>query len=181
MLTWTCGCGAVAAEVPAEGTRVVCYCRSCRSFVERLGRAERLDAAGGNDLLQLSPDKVRFLRGGEHLAWMRLTPKGPLRWYTTCCNTPMANTLGTRTIPFAGFQTHDLRPREALPPVRARVHLKGATGPVDEPRGSVLPLVAGLLGRTVTAWLSGGWRGNPFFDEAGRPVAPRQDPPRQLT
>jgi hypothetical protein len=175
-MEWTCECGSVVAELPDGGTRIVCYCQSCRSFVERLGKAERLDAAGGSDLLQVAPDGVRFVKGREHLAWMRITEKGPLRWYATCCNTPLANTLGTPGVPFASFQAAFATPQAALGPVRARVHLKDATARVPEPRGSLLPLLAGFFWRIAAARLSGRWKTNPFFGPDGKPVAARREP-----
>ncbi|MDJ0637670.1 MAG: DUF6151 family protein [Paracoccaceae bacterium] len=174
--TWTCQCGKVEVEVPTTGVRLKCYCKSCRAFVERLGKTERLDAAGGSDLLQVAPDGVRILKGQEHLAWLRLTEKGPLRWYATCCNTPMANILPTRHVPFASFQVADLSPQDGLPKVAAKVHLKGALAHVDGPHGSALPMILALLGRMVSAHVTGKWRRNPFFDDNGDLIAERRDP-----
>ena len=174
--TWGCQCGKVEVEVPTAGVRLTCYCESCRAFVERLGKGERLDAAGGSDLLQVAPDGVRIVKGQDHLAWMRLTEKGPLRWYATCCNTPMANTLPTRHVPFASFQVADLSPTEDLPEVSAKVHLKGALAHVEGPHGSPLPMLLALLGRTVMAHVTGKWRKNPFFDAEGRLIASRKEP-----
>lgn len=174
--TWRCHCGTVEAAVPTSGVRLVCYCASCRGFVERLGKADRLDAAGGNDLLQVAPDQVRFVKGTDHLAWLQITPKGPLRWYATCCGTPMANTVGTRQVPFASFQVADMSPAEHLPEVRARVHTKGAVGPIDGATGGLWPVLIGLAGRVIKARLTGKWRINPFFGQDGRPIAARRSP-----
>jgi hypothetical protein len=173
---WRCECGAVEADLPVNGARLICYCQSCRAFVERLNKADRLDAAGGSDLLQVAPDRVSFRKGTDHLAWFQITQKGPLRWYTTCCGTPMANTLATRQVPFASFQAHDISPAEHLPHVSGRVHLKGATDWVKEPKGRLLPLIMGFVGRAIKARLTGTWRKNPFFDEHGRPIAAQQKP-----
>ena len=172
---WQCGCKAVQAEVPAKGNRILCYCASCREFVERLGKGDRLDSAGGSDLMQVSPDGVHITQGIDHLRWMRLTEKGPVRWYASCCNTPMVNTLATRGLPFASFQTHDLTPKEALPPVRAHVHLKGATQRVEDPKGSFISLVFSLLGSAAKARVTGRWRNNPFFDDDGKLIGSRQE------
>lgn len=175
-VTWRCICGSVEAELPAKGNRIICYCGSCRGFVEDLGFGDRLDAEGGNELFQVAPDGVRIAKGSDQLVWMRLTDKGPLRWYTKCCNTPMVNTLSTRNLPFASFQVHELEPKEALPPVMARVNLKGASGHVDGERGSVLMLVLGLLGGAVKAHVTRRVVDNPFFDASGKPIGPRLDP-----
>jgi hypothetical protein len=165
----------VKARVPTDGFRLVCYCNSCREFVSRLGCGDRLNAAGGNDLIQVEPGEVE-ITGAENLRWMKVTEKGPMRWYAQCCDTPMANTLSTRKLPFASFQVHDIEPQLALPEIRAHVNLKGALARVDEPLGSVRPLILSFLGRILRAWISGRWRQNPFFGGDGTPIAERADP-----
>lgn len=173
---WKCTCGAVEARVPTTGARLSCYCESCREFVEKFDMGARLDEAGGSDLLQVAPDGVEFLKGTENLRWLRLSPKGPMRWYASCCGTPMANTLPTRAVAFASFQVHDIEPKSALPDTSAKVNLKGATAHVDGPLGSVRSLIFSLLGRTVKSWINGGWRRHAFFDAKGKPIATREDP-----
>ena len=77
-----CRCGALEGEVrePAWANRALCYCASCQAFPERLGRTDDvLDERGGSDILQTAPGSVHFTRGTEHLACLRITPKGPLR------------------------------------------------------------------------------------------------------
>ena len=176
-VTWTCKCGAVEARVPTKGNRIVCYCESCRAFVSKLDAKERLNAQGGSELLQTKPQDVTITKGVEHLVHMHLTPKGPLRWYTRCCGTPMANTLTTRSLPFASFQVHDLEPKNNLPAFKGVVNLGGATGHVENAkRASVLALIASILGGAATAYLSGTVKKNPFFDPSGAPIGPRQDP-----
>ena len=175
-LTWTCECGGVEVQVPAEGNRLVCYCESCRAFVETFGKSDRLDEAGGSDLLQVTPEQVSISKGAEHLRYLRLTEKGPLRWYASCCGTPMANTLGSRMVAFASFQTHDLQPQDKLPEIVARVNLKGALQRVKEPLGSARPLITSLIGRSIKSWVTGSWRRNPFFGSDGTPIAKREDP-----
>lgn len=99
-MEWTCRCGAVAVEIdPRGGTRAVCYCGSCRRSSALTDASDALDAYGGSDLYQVAPENARITRGADKLAWVRLTAKGPLRWHTTCCNTPFANTLPTPSVP----------------------------------------------------------------------------------
>lgn len=172
---WSCECGLVEATVPTDGMRIVCYCESCRGFVSRLGCADRLNAAGGNDLLQVAPDQVD-IRGAEHLRWMKMTESGPMRWYASCCNTPMANTLGTRKIPFASFQVHNIEPQKAVPQITAHVNLKGALARVEEPLGSMRAVMMSFASRVIAAWITGRWRQNPFFAADGKPIAQREDP-----
>lgn len=170
-VTWSCECGQVEATMPAKGNRIICYCESCRAYVAKLGCSDRLDAWGGNELLQTAPQDVTVTKGAEHMVYMRLTEKGPLRWYAECCDTPMVNTLATRSLPFASFQVHDLEPKEALPPLRGMVNLSGATGRIDNVKKAFVPgMIVGLLFGAAKAHLTGKVKKNPFFDASGAPI-----------
>lgn len=173
-MEWTCRCGAFSAEVdPSEGIRAVCYCRSCREFAEMTEAGASLDDQGGSDLFQVAPERIRFLKGGaENLTWTRLTEKGPVRWYTTCCNTPVANTLATSSWPFVTLQTHRFADPEALGPVTARVNRGGATGRVPDDSKGTGYLIRNFIARAIRSRLSGGWKRNPFFGPDRQPVAP---------
>src|SRR5690349_15678686 len=101
-----CRCGEVRGRVeiasPSNVNRVVCYCDDCQAFVHHLGRPDLLDAKGGSDLVQVAPASLRFDRGTECIVGVRLSPKGLFRWYSSCCKTPLGNTL-TPSIPFVGM------------------------------------------------------------------------------
>jgi hypothetical protein len=101
-----CRCGELAGVVanasPQEVNRVVCYCDDCQAFLHQLGRADLLNAQGGTDIVQVAPASLTFTKGQDRIAGVRLTPKGLFRWYATCCNTPVGNTLGP-AIPFIGI------------------------------------------------------------------------------
>lgn len=172
-MNWTCRCGAVAAEVdPAGGTRAVCYCRYCQDFARRTGAGDALDPQGGSDLFQVAPEAVRFTRGAGNLAWLRLSDKGPLRWYTTCCGTPLANTLDRRSVPFVTMMAHRFADPNALGPVSVRVFRRDATERVpDDGTGGSLPLYMGFARRVLKSFATGGWRRNPFFGPDGKTVA----------
>ena len=71
--------------MPTDGFRCVFYFKSCRGFADDCDASNLLDEWGGCDLIQFGADKVRFRKGAENLAWTKMTEKGPLRWYTTCC------------------------------------------------------------------------------------------------
>ena len=173
-MQWTSRCGSVTAEVETHGgVRAVCYCCSCRDFALRTGAEDALDEAGGSDLYQVAPEAVRFLAGAEHLTWLRLSEKGPLRWYTTCCNTPVANTLGSRAIPFVTLQTHRLSEPSQLPDVSVRVFRRDATARAPEGGKGATALYLNFAKRALRSWVTGGWRHNPFFDQEGNPIAPR--------
>lgn len=172
-MEWTCRCGAFAAEVETGGgIRVVCYCPSCRDFALRTDAAQALDEAGGSDLYQVAPERVRILRGADKLAWMRLTEKGPLRWYTTCCNTPVANTLATRALPFVTLQAHRFADPGALGPVAVRGFRRFATARAPASDRSMRYLYWNFGKRALKSRLTGGWKRNPFFRDDGRQVGP---------
>ncbi len=171
-MKWTCKCREVEAEaVPQKGARIVCYCASCRAFVERLGAGDRLDPAGGSDLWQTAPESVTITKGQAHLAWMRLTEKGPLRWYTTCCNTPMANTLDGIGVPFLTIQSWDFENPDELGHVVARVNRKDATAHIQGELGSIWRMLLPFAGRAIKSRLNGGYRRNPFFNDEGKPIS----------
>ena len=93
-----CRCGEVVGVVtnasPQKVNRVICYCDDCQAFAHHLGRADLLNAQGGSDIVQVAPASLTFVKGQNRIAGVRLTPKGLFRWHTTCCNTPVGNTLG---------------------------------------------------------------------------------------
>jgi len=169
---WTCKCGEVALSVaPKGGTRVVCYCNSCRDFATRLGAGDILDEFGGSDLYQVAPEAAQFVKGADKIAWTKMTDKGPARWFTKCCHTPLANTLTTRSIPFLTLQTAYLSGKEALAPIEMRLFRKFATGYVPKTKYGQGRLLREFAVRSIRSRLSGGWRRSPLFDDAGKPIA----------
>jgi hypothetical protein len=181
-----CRCGALRGAAtgvsPATGNRVVCMCDDCQAYAKFLGRSDEiLDANGGTDIFQMTPSQVTFSAGQENIACMRLSPKGLMRWYAKCCNTPVANTLASAKIPFVGvpqpFMDHqsDGAPREeVLGPIVARVH--GRFGHGALPEGTHKRFPAGLLLRSLRlvlmAWFRGRQNPSPFFGAgSGEPVA----------
>jgi Family of unknown function (DUF6151) len=172
-----CGCGVVrgiAHDVgPETGNRAVCYCDDCQAFARWLGRAsEILDASGGTDIFQMSQGKIALTHGAERVACMRLTAHGLVRWYASCCKTPIGNTVATRQVPFVGLirqfiaeSTLDEPIDRVLGPVRGRVHTRFATGQApalghSDPPWRMLLRVFGMLLR----WrLRGDHERSPFF------------------
>ena len=63
---------------PQKVNRVVCYCDDCQAFAHQLGRADLLNAQGGTDIVQVAPASLTFVKGQEHIAGVRLTPKRPV-------------------------------------------------------------------------------------------------------
>ncbi|MFT3922204.1 MAG: DUF6151 family protein [Myxococcales bacterium] len=101
-----CRCGKVRGHVadaaPDQVNRMVCYCDDCQAYLHYLKRSDLLDEHGGTDIVQVAPAALRFDRGAELIVGMRLSPKGLFRWYASCCNTPVGNSL-TPKIPFVGI------------------------------------------------------------------------------
>ncbi|HLU69010.1 MAG TPA: DUF6151 family protein [Kofleriaceae bacterium] len=186
MIPLRCQCGAVRGELELsrrKGQRVVCYCDDCQAFPRFLERPEVLDAHGGSDLWQTRPAMVR-IAGMEQVACMRLSDKGMLRWYASCCRTPIANTHPSARLPFVGLHTGFLDPGasgraldEVLGPPMARVQGRFAIGGM--PEGAERSVSPGTIARTaamlVRAALARGHRPSPFFHPStGKPrIEPR--------
>ena len=117
--------------------------------------------------------------GTDTIAAMRLMPKGLIRWYASCCGTPIGNTLGTSAMPFIGvIHAFIDAPSAALGPIRGRGWAKRAKGGRAAVPKDGLPdvvMVARVLGKLLKWRLRGDHKRSPLFDAAtGRPlVAPR--------
>jgi hypothetical protein len=183
-----CSCGKLRGVVheiePGEGNRGICYCDDCQSFAHFLGRADTiLDARGGTPIFQISAARVELTDGAEHLASMRLTPKGLLRWYAGCCRTPIGNTFSAG-MPAVGVIERCLTTPQSvasldhlLGPVRFRVFTRFArqpkpgtssssAPPIETSRWATTKAVLRMLGLVVRARLGGAGRRSPFFDPA---------------
>lgn len=176
-----CRCGAVqgtATDItPSTGTRVVCCCADCQAFASHLGRgSDTLDEFGGTEIFQMSQSQLQIQQGKENLQSMRLTEKGMLRWYTSCCNTPVGNTMNAK-MPFVGVihSLMDLPDRDStFGPVRAYVQTQHALGSPNYPTHSKkFPLGITLrIIRKMLLWrLRGQHKPTVFFTDSGQPVS----------
>ncbi len=163
---------------PDRACHVSCGCQGCRQAAQRM-RPELLGAHGETQRFQVSPACVEITRGREHLACLQQTPRGALRWYAACCDTPIALTLRSARIPFIAFDVMNGVDTEALlraiGPMRARVNTKTS----DRERAreiradgralrEMLRHFAPLVWRW---WRRGDHRRSPFFDhETGAPA-----------
>jgi len=184
-----CRCGrvrGVAADVsPPAGFRFVCYCHDCQAFARFLGRADVLDPAGGTDIFQMPPARVRLTEGTDALRCVRLTDK-VLRWYADCCRTAIANTAAGPRFPLVAvihFMDHEAggRPRdEALGPPLCRIFERSALGPLppDAPPPASFAVFARRASLLLRWWAGGLAWPSPFFYD--RTKAPRASP-RVLT
>jgi len=161
-----CRCGEVVGVVSNASSqtvnRVVCYCDDCQAFAQQLGRADLLDAQGGSDIVQVAPASLTFVKGQDRIAGLRLTPKGLFRYHTTCCNTPVGNTLSP-AIPFVGivaqaFDRDGQRADQVFGAPAGAIFGKCAIG--EPPAGSTglnLPLMLRAIAK-VLGWRSGDFR-----------------------
>lgn len=167
----------MTGEVDAERayTRGTCYCRDCQAYARFLGESDLMDAQGGTDIVPMSPAGVRITDGLDNVACMSLSEKGVLRWYASCCRTPLGNTPREPKLAYVGMVTScfDAAPDRidaALGP-RDRIVLNAdsATGPV---RSTPFAFFAGGL-RILGNMLAARIRRQPptlFFEPDGRPI-----------
>lgn len=133
-----------------------------------------VDRCGGTDIVPISPAGVCITDGLEHVACMSLSDRGRLRWYTTCCQTPLGNTARSPNIAYvgtiatcldAGASEFDatLGPRD-----RVVLNTGSATCKVS---ATPLPFLLGGLSiiRGIVAAKIGAPQLSPFFD-ANRPL-----------
>lgn len=175
-LTIQCRCGALTGEaLDVDPTWYgVCYCADCQAFARALRSHDTLDEDGGTAILQMGPSHVRFTAGVEHLACLRLGPKGLMRWYAGCCDTPIGNTLAKPGLPFVGL-IHDCwtdadgRRAKDVGPASWRVNAASALtdAPSDE---HLVRSVWRAFSMMAGERLSGRYRNTPFFDAEGRPI-----------
>jgi hypothetical protein len=174
-----CRCGTLKGSVshPEKVNRGVCYCRDCQAYAHFLGKTEDiLDELGGTDVVATLAQYVTFTQGAEALACMSLTDNGLLRWYASCCNTPIGNTQRNFKVSFVGLVHTCLEdPSKTLDssfgPVRMRVNTKNAKGRAESMPLSTVTSVLRFLASVIRARLDGSYKLTPFFDShRGTPV-----------
>jgi hypothetical protein len=175
-----CQCGTLRGQLsqPEKATRIVCYCKDCQAFARFLGKPDAiLDHLGGSDILAVHPQCVTFTEGQQALACMSLSPSGMLRWYASCCNTPIGNTARDLRMAYVGLSHACLEKpgssiTDAFGPVRMHTATKSATGPVTGSALASVKTIAGIALSVIAARLSGSYKRTPFFNVAqGTPVA----------
>jgi hypothetical protein len=166
-----CRCGTLKGYVshPERVSRGVCYCRDCQAYAHFLGKsADILDEMGGTDVVATLAKYLTFTHGFEALACMSLTESGLLRWYASCCNTPIGNTQRDFKVSFVGLVHTCLEdPARSLEssfgPVRMRVNTKTAKGRPKSMPISTITSVLRFLASVIRARLDGSYKRTPFF------------------
>ncbi|MEQ9695401.1 DUF6151 family protein [Shimia sp. SDUM112013] len=175
-LSLSCSCGHMKLSLPAclptHGTRLRCYCKDCQAGAHALYAERVLDDQGGTDLFHTTPARLEISEGEDALACLRLSPKGALRWYASCCDTPMFVTLATPSLRFVGVLTHNLQGdvERAFGPVKAQVYCDGARPGSEKPSEyGFYGAGWGVLSRHIGA-VFGGAKANPLFTDKRIPV-----------
>lgn len=174
-----CKCGKLKGQLrhTENSARLTCYCKDCRAFAHYLGRAgDMLDAQGGVDIVVSHPQEVTFSSGTQALACMSLSEQGMLRWYASCCNTPIGNTSRNNKVAFVGLSSaclgEPVSVEAAFGPVRMRSYTESARGKVASSGVKALPLRLGFVAALLRARIGGSYARTPFFKAGtGQPVA----------
>lgn len=165
-----CRCGKFQGQVSRSrrATRAVCYCKDCQAYARFLGTPGVVDQDGGTQVVISLPRHVRFTAGVEVLACLSLGERGLLRWYASCCNTPIANTPRSPKVPYLGL-IHSCLERgsssieSTFGRLRIAVNTESARRKV---RSTPVASTMGVLGFIMAAFgdrLGGGYKHNPFF------------------
>ena len=171
-----CKCGSVRGQIEGTGTssRVICYCTDCRAFAHFLGQAEEvLDAQGGTEIVQIAQPRLRILKGVEHLACLRLSPNGMLRWYAACCCTPLGNTMDKRKIGFIGLIHSSLdsaRMDSDFGISIARLNTSTALGATKPVQNGLPGVIARFIWLVLVTRFSGRYKNSQLFNSTGAPI-----------
>ena len=126
----------------------------------------------------MPPAALVIDQGHEKIGGLQLSAKGLYRWYTTCCQTPLGNTVSP-AIPFVGvmsaaFDFAGASADQMLGKPVGAIMGQFAVGEAPAgSRGIRLPLMLRSIGKVLGWRLSGRAWPHPFFERAsGKPVYP---------
>ncbi|SPF80749.1 DUF6151 family protein [Pseudoprimorskyibacter insulae] len=156
-----CDCGQTKWSIKSDtpGTALICYCTDCQNAATHLGSQTTLDSAGGTTIYQAMPSDITFEAGFDTVKMFMHRPDGIFRWYAGCCNTPIANTLKTTKIPFAGYVLPAGNTAFGSNP--PQVMTKSALSPIKQ--HGFAKVGFGVISRGLMAKLRGNTSGAPFF------------------
>ena len=171
-LNLSCQCGTVTGAIenatPAEGDFVYCHCANCQSVPKYLGAEARiLERNGGTALYQSRCGRLRIDSGLDRLAGLHMTDKPVLRWYASCCKTPMFNTYANGKLPYVTtlLANADAEDRARLGEPIGHLFLEEATGDTTGLQPiSMNALLRRFFKRLVKDLFSGDRRRVPLFD-----------------
>ena len=165
-----CLCGHLQGTLSAASvTRLNCHCQDCQAYAHALGAAERvLDDHGGTDVVTTLQQYVSITQGQEYLACLSLSGQGLLRWYASCCNTPVANTARDPKLSYVALLHTGLGKSAAsldatFGAKRAQLYTKHARGKVAASALDGWFATARIIASVIKARANGSWRHSPFF------------------
>lgn len=171
-----CECGTIRGQLDGTGisNRVVCYCTDCQAFAKFLGKSnEVLDVHGGTEIVQVAQPRLTFSQGQEHLAAVRLSEKGMVRWYAACCKTPIGNTMINPKVSFIGL-IHSSLDRSKMDKDFgrnvAKVNTNAAIGEPKPKQRGLLVVMLRFIGIVLTTRIGGRYRKSQLFNESGAPI-----------
>ena len=173
-----CRCGTFQGYVArsTSAVRAVCYCKDCQAFARFLGTQGITDPDGGTEVVATLPRHVRLTAGLEALSCLSLSERGLLRWYASCCNTPVGNTPRNRKLPYVGLVHNCLEGgassiASTFGTRRVAVNTQSARNDVQSTPVASTVAVVGLMASAIVDRLGGAYRDNPFFAaDTGAPI-----------
>lgn len=180
----SCTCGKVKGTlqvVKGDFFHVQCLCCDCQAFAAQLNKEEAvLDEHGGIELFQTYPAYMNIVEGQENIGCIQLREKGLHRWYTTCCNLPLANTMSSSNVPFVGVPVKlmqfgsEQEKLEVLGPVTLKAFGKYAKGdmPKDAHKKFPLSFIPKIMGFMLKGLLTKKNTPSPFFKNGETVIKP---------
>lgn len=181
----SCVCGTVKGTLEVvEGSffHVHCLCCDCQRYASYLKNEDKiLDDYGASELFQTYPAYLKISEGHDSIACIRLSEKGLYRWYTSCCNMPLANTMTSAKVPFVGVSTkfmkfeNEQEKLEVLGPVTLKAFAKYAKGekPLDAHPRFPLSFIPKIIRFMIKGKLSKKYTPSPLF-KGGEPIVKPQ-------
>jgi hypothetical protein len=154
----SCECGSVQLQIAGTPiTRVICYCDDCQAGSSQLARLPHapnpLGPDGGTDYVLFRKDRLRFLKGEQHIRPHKVSQASKTnRLLASCCNTFMYMSFDDsrhwRPVWTKRFQT---APIPLSMRICARYAPKPSAIPGDVPVHKSYPL--SFMAKLVAAWI----------------------------
>lgn len=173
-----CECGKFKAEIdnlPQNSAgRCICYCDDCQTYLHFIGREKWLDGNGGSEIVPVYPKDFKIVYGEQYLSCVRLSPRGLLRWYTSCCKTPIGNNIPG--FPWLGTLAQVYNTKDSgflqrlMGPIRSRIFGNFAKGTPPEGTSGKPGLkdLGVILPFLLKGFLGGKSKGSPFYGQDGK-------------
>lgn len=170
-----CKCGTLRGQLEGTGVhnRLICYCKDCRAFAHFLGKADEvLDEQGGTEIVQVAQPRLRFSQGVDKLAAMRLSETGMIRWYASCCNSPIGNTMADHKVSFIVLIHVALDQARIAQDFGTKIALLSTDSALGDPKPAqrgLIGVIARFIWILVTTRISGRYKNSQLFNATGEP------------